>query len=63
MIVCLCETVSDRKVRDVIAAGGGRTVEDILVSEEEHTDWIETQLDLIVRIGLQSYLSEQLGAG
>jgi bacterioferritin len=38
-------------------------VEDILVSEEEHTDWIETQLDLIVRIGLQSYLSEQLGAG
>ncbi len=28
MIVCLCEAVSDRKVRDVIA-GGCRTVPDI----------------------------------
>ena len=33
---------------------------DILDSEEEHIDWIETQLALIERIGLQNYLAQQL---
>ncbi len=32
----------------------------ILVSEEEHTDWIETQLELIRQIGEQNYLAQQL---
>jgi bacterioferritin len=32
----------------------------ILVSEEEHIDWIETQLSIIDKIGEQLYLSEQL---
>ena len=32
----------------------------ILVSEEEHTDWIETQLELIKQVGEQNYLAQQL---
>jgi bacterioferritin len=32
----------------------------ILVSEEEHTDWIETQLELIRQVGEQNYLAQQL---
>jgi bacterioferritin len=32
----------------------------ILVSEEEHTDWLETQLELIRQIGEQNYLSQQM---
>lgn len=44
--------------------GDGATEEilrHILVDEEEHTDWIETQLDVIGKIGLELYLSQQLG--
>ena len=32
----------------------------ILVSEEQHLDWIETQLELIRQIGEQNYLAQQL---
>jgi bacterioferritin len=32
----------------------------ILVSEEVHTDWIETQLELIRQVGEQNYLSRQI---
>ena len=35
-------------------------MERILVSEEEHTDWIETQLELIRQVGEQNYLSQQI---
>lgn len=34
----------------------------ILVGEETHTDWIETQLELIRQIGEQNYLAQQLRA-
>ncbi len=32
----------------------------ILVNEEEHIDWIETQLDVISKVGLELYLAQQL---
>lgn len=34
----------------------------ILLAEEEHTDWLETQLETIRQIGIELYLSHQLGS-
>lgn len=39
-----------------------KLLEDILVTEEEHLDWLKTQLDIIQEIGEQSYLSLQVKA-
>ncbi|MFT4178338.1 MAG: bacterioferritin [Thermomonas sp.] len=47
-----CESVNDYVSRKLFA--------DILDSEEEHIDWIETQLSLIERIGEQNYLAQQI---
>jgi bacterioferritin len=35
-------------------------LEDILESEEEHIDYLETQLELIERVGLQNYQQSQM---
>jgi bacterioferritin len=42
-------------------AGTRELLESILVSSEDHVDWLETQLDLIKALGLQNYLSEKMG--
>ncbi len=47
-----CEKVSDYVSRELFA--------DILESEEEHIDWIETQLSVIDRIGEPNYLLTKL---
>jgi bacterioferritin len=47
-----CEGVNDFTSRKLFA--------DILDSEEEHIDWLETQLSLVERLGEQNYLAQQL---
>jgi bacterioferritin len=34
--------------------------QDILDSEEEHVDWLETQLELIGRVGIENYLQSMM---
>ena len=48
----LCVEVGDNGTRELLA--------DILVSEEEHVDWLETQLETIRQIGIEHYLAQQL---
>ncbi|MCW8194259.1 bacterioferritin [Proteobacteria bacterium 005FR1] len=45
--IAYCESVSDYGSRELL--------EKILESEEEHVDWIETQLSLIKSVGIQNY--------
>lgn len=41
-------------------SGSRELLEHILVDEEEHTDWLESQLHVIKEIGYESYLAEQM---
>jgi bacterioferritin len=53
--IAYCETVKDYVSRELL--------EDILESEEEHIDFLETQLDLLKQVGLQNWLQTWNGAG
>ena len=46
-----CETVRDFVSRDLFA--------EILDNEEEHVDFLETQFEMIARMGLQNYIQLQ----
>jgi bacterioferritin len=46
--------------RDKADNGSADLLEDILEGEEEHANWLETQLAAIDQVGVQNYLSEQL---
>jgi len=48
-----CESVGDYISRELF--------ESILESEEEHIDYLETQIDLIGKIGIQNYMQSQMG--
>ncbi len=50
--IAYCEEVGDYVSRELLAA--------ILESEEEHIDFLETQLELLGRVGLQNYQQSQI---
>jgi bacterioferritin len=50
--IALCVAEGDNTSRDLL--------EDMLESEEEHVDWLETQLSLIATLGEAQYLAEQM---
>ncbi|MDP1796572.1 MAG: bacterioferritin, partial [Planctomycetaceae bacterium] len=51
--VKVCEEEKDAGSRDLLTT--------ILVESEEHVDWLESQLDLIKKIGIEIYLGHQMG--
>ena len=51
--VLACEQAGDYVSRELFVL--------ILEDTEEHIEWLETQLDLIQKIGIQNYLQSQMG--
>ncbi len=52
--IAMCREVGDN--------GSRALLEKILVSEEDHVDWIEAQRDQIAQMGLPNYLAQQVKA-
>ncbi|ANH73318.1 bacterioferritin [Ralstonia insidiosa] len=52
--IAYCESVKDYVSREIFV--------DILDDTEEHIDWLETQLELIDKVGIQNFLQSQMEA-
>jgi bacterioferritin len=50
--IATCVRLGDNGSRELLAS--------MLVDEEEHADWLETQLEAIRQVGVENYLTEQL---
>ena len=50
--IAYCESIKDYVSRDLF--------DDILSSEEEHVDWLATQLSLIKAVGIENYLQKNI---
>jgi len=53
--IAACERARDFASREILT--------EILEHEEEHINWIETQLELIEKVGLENYLQRQIEPG
>jgi bacterioferritin len=53
--IAYCESVGDYVTRELFV--------EIQKSEEEHIDWIEEQLGLIEKVGVQNYMQSAMGEG
>ena len=51
--VAYSESIKDYVSRDLFS--------EILDNEEEHVDWLETQLGLIEKVGIENYLQSKMG--
>ena len=52
--IAYCESIGDYISRELL--------EDILESEEEHIDWLETQISLVAQLGEATYLQAKIGS-
>ena len=50
--IALCRDLGDNGTRELLA--------NILVSEEDHVDWLEAQLTLVDQVGEPNYLAQQI---